>query len=129
MKITSNQVFEQFKSSQIVCIEGETAFLYGEVIQVIVRRQFCWVRPLLLAKFEDASTLKTTFPRIDQIVDLREGSDLLLPLSFFRPAVDTEIIPLITKLHSIDSSFKDLQSISQQLNCFIKQVWQANRDK
>ena len=123
MKITSNQIFDQFKSSQIVCIEGEMAFLYGEVIQVIVRRQFCWVRPLLLAKFEDAST-----PRTDHIIDLREGSDLLLPLSFFRPAVDTEIIPLITKLHSIDSSFQDLHSISQQLNCFIKQVWQANRE-
>ena len=127
MERDSNQTFSQFTSHQIVCIEGNTAFLYSEVIQVIVKRQLCWARPLLLAKLNDASTtLIANFPTTDQIIDLREGSDLLLPISFFRPAVDTEIMPLIPQLDSIDSSIKDRQIASKQLNSFIQQVWQAN---
>ena len=127
MERRPNQTFAQFSSHQIVCIEGKTAFLYGEVIQVIVKRQLCWARPLLLAKFSDVSiTPITNFPTTEQIIDLREGSDLLLPLSLFRPALDTEIIPLITQLNSIDSSLKDKHIASKQLNSFIHQVWQAN---
>ena len=127
MERKSNQTFSQFTSHQIVCIEGKTAFLYSEVIQVIVQRQLCWARPLLLAKFNDASIAPlANLPTTEQIIDLREGSDLLLPLSLFRAALDTEIIPLITQLNSIDSSLKDKQIASKQLNGFIHQVWQAN---
>lgn len=123
----SNQTFSQFTSHQIVCIEGKDSFLYSEVIQIIVKRQLCWARPLLLAKFSDSfTTARDNFPTTEQIIDLREGSDLLLPLSLFRPALDTEIIPLITQLNSIDSSLKDQQIASKQLHGFIQQVWQAN---
>lgn len=127
METESNQTIYQFAPHQIVCIEGKTAFLYGEVIEIIVQRQICWARPLLLTKFKEfVNAPLTNFPTTDQIIDLREGSDLLLPLSFFRPAMDTEIIPLITQLNNIDSSIKDRQIASKQLNSFIKQVWQAN---
>ena len=126
----SNQTFSQFASHQIVCIEGQTAFLYSEVIQVIVKRQFCWARPLFLAKFNDPSTTpRDNFPTTCQIIDLREGADLLLPLSFFRPALDTEIVPSIAQLNSIDLSIKDKQIAKKQLNGFIQQVWQANSNK
>lgn len=125
----SNPTFSQFTPHQIVCIERKTAFLYSEVIQVVVQRQLCWARPLLLAKFSDTSTTPITNLAITaQIIDLREGSDLLLPISFFRPALDTEIIPLISQLNSLDSSIKDQQVSSKQLNGFIKEVWQENFD-
>ena len=122
----SDQTIYPFKSHQMVCIEGKTAFLYGEVIQVIVERQFCWVRPLLLAEFSGLSASISNFSMPKQIIDLSEGSDLLLPISFFRPALDTEIIPLITQLSNIESDKEDKQRISKQLNCFVQEVWQAN---
>ena len=127
MERESKQTFTQFTSHQIVCIEGKTAFLYSEVIQVIIERQLCWARPLLLAEFSNAATTPLDhFPPTGKIIDLREGADLLLPISLFRSALDTEIIPLITQLNSIDSSTKDRQIASKQLNIFIHQVWQAN---
>lgn len=127
MERESSQTCPQFTSHQIVCIEGKTAFLYGEVIEVIVKRQLCWARPLLLAQFNDVSvTPRTNFPTIDRIIDLSEGSDLVLPLSLFRSALDTETIPLITRLNSLDSSLEDKHMVSKELNCFIQQVWQEN---
>lgn len=127
MERESSQTCPQFTSHQIVCIEGKTAFLYGEVIEVIVTRQLCWARPLLLAQFSNSSLApRTNFPTIDRIIDLSEGSDLVLPLSLFRSALDTETIPLITRLNSLDSSLEDQQIVSKELNCFIQQVWQDN---
>lgn len=117
----------RFTSHQIVCIEGEKAFLYSEVIQVLVERQFCWARPLLLVKFSHTfTTLVSNLSASNQIIDLREGSDLLLPIDLFRPALDTEIIPLISQLNGLDSSIKDRQVASKHLNGFIQQVWQEN---
>ncbi len=127
MKKQYSQDSARFTSHQIVCIEARKAFLYSEVIQVVVERQSCWARPLLMVKFND------TDPRLinylitrEQIVDLRESSDLLLPIGFFRPALDTEIIPLISQLNNLDLSPKRQQVASEYLNRFIKQVWQEN---
>ena len=122
-----DRTFSQFTSHQIVCIEGKNAFLYSEVIQVVVKRQFCWVRPLLLAKFSDSfTTPRDNFSTACQIIDLREGADLLLPLNFFRAALDTEIIPSIAELNSTNVSKQDKQIARKQLNDFIQQVWETN---
>lgn len=120
-----SQNYTQFTSHQIVCIEAQKAFLYSEVIQVIVSRQSCWARPLLLVPVEDG--VRSWFDREtsrEQIIDLREGSDILLPIDLFRPALDTEIIPLISQLDNLDPSLTEKRSTGKHLNNFIKQVWQ-----
>lgn len=61
-------------------------------------------------------------PQESAIYDLRMGSDLLWPISLFRPALDTEVIPLLTMLDTSDS-----QTAQDQLNWFVRQVWQANQ--
>jgi len=57
--------------------------------------------------------------------DLRDGADLLWPLSLFRAAVDTEVISLLTQLQSLDSEKKDAVIASRQLKDFVDRVWEA----
>ena len=105
-----------FKPNQIVCLEFCDERLYGEVIQVIEQRQTCWVRPILIVQQNII------------VIDLRTGSDLILPLRLFRLCFDTEVIPFLSQLnqlHSISSN----KSLSFDLNLFVKQVWQTNQDK
>jgi len=42
-----------FAPYQIVCLEHQQSYLYGEVIQVIESKNLCWMRPLLLAVFRE----------------------------------------------------------------------------
>lgn len=114
-KISSFSSATEFEPAQIVCLEQNNTYLYSEVIQVIVKRQLCWVRPLML--FGDS----------EEIIDLRLGADLLLPISLFRLAMDTEVIPLIVRLDT--NAFNHNGDYNrQQLDRFIRQIWQANRD-
>ena len=117
-----------FKSGQIVCLESDRSFLYGEVIQVVTQRQLCWVRPLTIAVTlnENSSSFESNLDR--EIIDLRSASDLLLPLTLFRASYDTEVISLLTKLAAKDE-FCDQQQMSLYLNRFVKQVWQDNKEK
>jgi hypothetical protein len=107
-----------FQPREIVSLTHGDTRLYAEVIQVVVSRQLCWVRPLLLVLFtEDEPTLVT---------DLRSGSDLLWPINLFRSALDTEVIPLLSLLTPEAPSERD-SAAKQQLNQFIQQVWQAHK--
>lgn len=74
-----------FKASQIICIEKGQNLLYAQIIQVISERQTCWLRPLMLVEIINDEDKK--------IIDLRETSDLILPQSLLRFALDTEVIP------------------------------------
>ncbi|MEG4860860.1 hypothetical protein QUB75_25765 [Microcoleus sp. K1-B6] len=110
-----------FKPGQIVSLECGDACLHSEVIQVVEARQVCWVRPLMLV----VSASGKDSPAEYTLSDLRDGADLLWPLSLFREAFDTEVISLLTELHSLDSEKKDGAIASRQLRDFVDRVWEA----
>ncbi|TAF11187.1 MAG: hypothetical protein EAZ77_01530 [Nostocales cyanobacterium] len=109
-----------FQPGQIVSLDYGNRNLYTEVIQVVTARDLCWVRPLLLANFSHEPTL---------ITDLRDASDLLWPVNLFRPALDTEVISLLSQLLPKEiKADTDDQLAQQQLHQFIHQFWQASQD-
>jgi len=109
-----------FQPREIVCLEHEGVCLYAEVIQVVVSRQLCWVRPLLLG----GKTCSFSSNQSLLLTDLRFEADLLWPLTLFRPALDTEVIPLLTTL-LVSLPQEGDPAARQQLNSFVHQVWQA----
>ena len=114
-----------FKPGQIVSLECGDACLHSEVIQVVEARQICWVRPLMLVGFVSGKDFPQRWPEEYTLSDLRDGSDLLWPLSLFRAALDTEVISLLTQLQSLDSDRKDSTIASRQLRDFVDRVWAA----
>ena len=108
-----------FQPGQIVSLEHEDRNLYAEVIQVVVSRQLCWVRPLLLVTFT---------PELPLIIDLRDASDLLWPISLFRPALDTEVITLLSQVLAKETKAEPDLFAQQQLNQFIHQLWQVYQE-
>ena len=110
-----------FKPGQIVSLECGDACLHSEVIQVVEARQVCWVRPLMLVVSVSGKDSPTEYT----LSDLRDGADLLWPLSLFRAALDTEAISLLTELHSLDAEKKDGAIASRQLRDFVDRVWEA----
>jgi hypothetical protein len=109
-----------FKPFQIVCLEHETTQLYAEVVQTTETTYICWVRPLLL--IQALTEQSQSLPQKDfALYDLRQGSDLLLPASLFRAALDTEMIPLLAKLNG-QNDYKDFYATHLKLNQFIQQV-------
>lgn len=101
---------------QIVSLEHGDRNLYAEVIQFVVSRQLCWVRPLLMVTFIQESPL---------ITDLRDSSDLLWPANLFRPALDTEVITFLSQVLAKEPKTEPDSATKQQLNQFIHQLWQA----
>jgi hypothetical protein len=79
--------------------------LLAEVIQMVPERERCWARPLALAHVEKY--------QLKLLHDLRETSQLILPASFFREALDTEVFPLMTELFYWDQP-QDLSKKSAQ---------------
>ena len=110
-----------FQPRQIVCLEHESTRLYAEVIQVGESRPICWVRPLLLAPGNYLSGEPL-------IYDLRPTADLVWPLIFFRPALDTEVIPLLVELLASEAQLDSNPVAVKQLNQFIHKVWQAHQE-
>ncbi len=108
-----------FQPGQIVSLEHGDRNLYAEVIQVVVSRQLCWVRPLLLVNFIQESSI---------ITDLRDASDLLWPINLFRPALDTEVITLLSQVLAKEPKTEPDSTAKQQLNQFIHLLWQAYQD-
>ena len=111
-----------FQPSQIVCLEYEGTCLYAEVIQIVASRQICWVRPLMLALPPSRDLAASDQPILS---DLRQGADLLWPTILFRPALDTEVLPLLTHLQGSKIQSDNSQVAHQQLQHFVSQVWQA----
>ncbi|MBD2386096.1 hypothetical protein [Cylindrospermum sp. FACHB-282] len=108
-----------FQPGQIVSLEHGHRNLYAEVIQVVVSRQLCWVRPWLLVAFTHEPPLVT---------DLRDASDLFWPVNLFRPALDTEVITLLSQVLAKDPKAEPDSVANQQLNQFIHQLWQASQE-
>ncbi len=118
-----------FASNQIICLEYQNSLLYGEVIQSILDRGWCWTRPLCLAIVsEDRSGNFFRNQSVQTIIDLRSSSDLILPNCLFRPALDLELIPLLGKLEE-NNELARKKTSDRHLNRFVKLVWQANKDK
>jgi hypothetical protein len=118
----------------IVCIEQSSARLFAEVIQIVETRQIGWLRPLVLEVLSSGSVDE---PNVNQLVqppifyDLRQTADLLWPLSLFRPALDMEILPVLSALQAgkpsgVESSELAIAS-RQQLQQFIQEIWQSHR--
>ncbi len=117
-----------FKVNEIICLENDCRYLYGEVIQLVVSRGLCWFRPMCLVVSQRSGDRPSPIIEPTQLIDLQSGSDLLWPITLFRPALDTEVVSLLPLLGdryspSVNTSNK------QYLNRFIQQVWQDNRDK
>lgn len=116
----------KFQPRQIVCLEHENTRLYTEVIEVVASRPVCWVRPVMLAvSIGDNDPLVVASSQQLTLYDLRKGADLLWPASLFRPALDTEVIPLLVQLHDPDAQSEDNSDAHKQLSCFVRKVWQA----
>ena len=113
-----------FKPRQIVCLEHKNTRLYSEVIQVVTKRQLCWVRPLMLVVLPNETRY---LAEQEQLFDLRLTADLLWPESWFRPAFDTEVFSLVTPLHTLDFQSEDPQNARGRLNHFVNQVWQERK--
>ena len=92
---------------------------------MVEARQVCWVRPLMLVVFQSGDDLCDRLSEDYTVSDLRNGADLLWPLSLFRAALDTEVISLLSQLYSLDSEKKDAVIASRQLRDFVDRVWAA----
>lgn len=111
-----------FQPNQIVCLEHEGTRLYAEVIQIVESRQMCWVRPLMLVVSSSDDYIQSDR---SLFYDLRHDVDLVWPAVLFRSALDTEVIPLITHLMASKTQTESTNLAHQQLQIFIRQVWQA----
>ncbi|MBF2077582.1 MAG: hypothetical protein IGR76_03460 [Synechococcales cyanobacterium T60_A2020_003] len=123
------------KPSHIACLEDETAQLYAEVIQVITDRQCCWARPIALVQSLSSEPFSLPGHQADlggieavRIHDLREGADLLLPLSLFRVALDTEVIPLLMRLEVPKAEIGSDRKVHQLLQAFVHQLCKTHPD-
>ncbi len=64
---------------------------------------------------------------IAKVVDLRFTADLIWPKSFFRPALDTEVIGLLWQLEELYCPPENLENARQELRCFMDKVWHHRR--
>jgi hypothetical protein len=117
-----------FAPHQIVCLEHQQSYLYGEVIQIVESKNLCWMRPLLLAVFPRVVGAIDNFLDAKELLDLRFTSDVAYPVALFRPALDTEVIPLIGQLEILDETREPNSSSKQKLRQFLEQIWQDNQE-
>ncbi len=123
----------QIQDGQIIYLQHETMRLYAESIQIIKSRQLCWARPLALMQLPENLDIDPCKPLI--LDDLRQGSDLLLPISLFHIALDVDAIPVLTQLNALkgDLSAEPLENNRQLslplLQNFVHQVWQAHSEQ
>jgi hypothetical protein len=97
----------EVKIVQIVCLDSRQRkdHLFAEVIDTISISSRYWVKPLALAR-SDSDRFELEF-----LYDLRDTSQLILPIDLFRNALDTEVIPLISELfHPIEESIKSMNA-------------------
>lgn len=138
----------EYQPHQIVFLECESQRLYAEVIQTVTDRNLCWARPLAIVA-QDSSVLNSAANSTINwavdiatavLLDLRQASDLLLPLPWFQAAVDTEVIPILAQLsglksegHSADpgttQSSGDRLSTQGQLQHFVQAICQGNQNR
>ncbi len=116
---------DTFEPRQIVYLEHENTRLYAEVIQIVTARQICWARPLMVATMDIYSPPGLSTDNTVYVYDLRQGADLLLPITLFSAALDIEVIPLLMHLDTPERQPQDKAGANKQLRLFVRQVWEA----
>jgi hypothetical protein len=138
----------EFQPNQILYLQHQATRLYAEVIQIVSERQLGWVRPLAMVELRDELDWQhAAFPLqvndVEQgrslLHDLRQGSDLLCPLSLFQMALDVEVVPILMALETFkqpeavvnfDSetslSSEPRQTMHLQLQEFVRCLWQTH---
>jgi len=114
------EIKANFQAGQIVFLEYKDSRLYTEVIQVVVERDLCWVRPLMLVNQDCES---------QQVSDLRSTSDLLWSINLFQPALDTQVIELYSQILVKEPKPELSQTAKQKLHQFIQKLWQADKNE
>jgi hypothetical protein len=97
----------EVKMARIVCLDSRQGKdrLFAEVIETIFISSRYWVQPLALAR-SNPDRFELEF-----LYDLRDTSQLILPIDLFRDALDTEVIPLISELfHPVEGSTKSINA-------------------
>ncbi len=122
---------------QITYLEHGEERLYAEVIQVIPARGTCWARPLAMVTASQFTPLADGLSEKTAISsavlhDLRHASDLLLPVSLFRPALDIDVLPWLGQIYAsgdqpVATDDMAIRVIRAQhcLNQFIRTLCQA----
>ncbi|NJN20904.1 MAG: hypothetical protein HC812_06535 [Leptolyngbya sp. RL_3_1] len=98
--------------NQIVYLVLDQVCLYGEVIQVVESRDRCWVRPLAIVDADSGGESNNTCHQTPQ------GPDVIWPLSWFKPALDTDWLAVLSRLSQAPSY--DRSTANQRL----RQLWQ-----
>ncbi|MGB3137938.1 MAG: hypothetical protein WBG38_03225 [Nodosilinea sp.] len=111
-------------TGQIVFLECRQTRLYAEVIQVLQPRLTGWIRPLALVNKGDTVLLGAAFDIAVPDFNKPAVPDMLWPLNQLQPALDTEIIPLLTAL-SAKSVASDPADANQAkvVNEFVRSLW------
>lgn len=122
---------------QIVYLQAAQARLFAEIIQVIPDRQMLWLRPLALEKalpsLDSPPRATEPFPSLHapiqtegaEIYDLRQGSDLLWPMTRVQPALDLDVIPLLARLGPESPKLDPPTYVAYQcLYHFMQQIYQ-----
>lgn len=114
--------------SQIVFLECRQTRLYAEVIQVLTARQMGWIRPLALVSGVDIQPLGLAFDAGAAPLNQPTTPDMLWPLEELLPALDTDVMPLLTGLAtkpSAANASENAPSDQPQLtvNEFVHQLW------
>jgi hypothetical protein len=122
--MTDKYSTDEFKTDQIVCIDSSkdrlsgSLHLFAEVIDNISISSRCWARPLAIARSNSESF------ELEFLHDLRDASQLILPTNFFRYALDTEVIPLLSKLYNPTKEWKRATNAQRVLYQFISDLYQ-----
>lgn len=109
-----------FQPGQILSLKHGDMNLYAEVIQVVTSRQLCWVRPLVLVNF---------ILEPPHITDLRDASDLLWPINLFRPALDTEVMTILSEVLVKEPKTEPDLAAKHKLHQFIHSAWQGYQEE
>ncbi len=115
----------ELKIARIVCLDARQAKdrLFAEVIDTILISSRYWVKPLALARSNPDSF------ELEFLCDLRDTSQLILPIDLFRDALDTEVIPLIAELyHPTEGSTRSINA-QTALHQFITDLYRSILDE
>ena len=123
-----------FQPHQILYLEHDRDRVYVELIQQVVSRQMYWSRPLALVTGVASDPAAGYYQPVEEaasaIYDLRQAPDLLWPALLFQPALDTEVIHLLSTLYASEAEAhpETAQIAHQQLKHFMHQIWAAAPD-
>ena len=85
--------------NQVVALKHGECRLYGEVIQVVVDRQRCWVRPLVyVERRPTGENAPLSEPLFFTCYSLQHGPDVIWPLHLFEAALDTDWLSVLAQL-------------------------------